>query len=214
MYSYPCTGSGPAGSTASFGCKLWQPGLYPGRGGRGGRLKSLYAWYTRAREKLRTIAADHRQRVSLLVVAGIAGMLLVGVSEWLPAAEEKPRTDTRTTQQGVSDSYADALETRLENLISATEGAGRALVMVTLEAGQTTQYAADEEQSADSRRREPVRVGDTGLVEEIRYPRVLGVAVVCEGGDDPGVQCAVTELVDALTDVGAHHITVTKMHAN
>ena len=147
-------------------------------------------------------------------MAGIAGMLLVGVSEWLPAAEEKPRTDTRTTQQGVSDSYADALETRLENLISATEGAGRALVMVTLEAGQTTQYAADEEQSADSRRREPVRVGDTGLVEEIRYPRVLGVAVVCEGGDDPGVQCAVTELVDALTDVGAHHITVTKMHAN
>lgn len=95
-------------------------------------MKSLYAWYTRAREKLRTIAADHRQRVSLLVVAGIAGMLLVGVSEWLPAAEEKPRTDTRTTQQGVSDSYADALETRLENLISATEGAGRALVMVTL----------------------------------------------------------------------------------
>lgn len=177
-------------------------------------MKSLYAWYTRAREKLRTIAADHRQRVGLLVVAGIAGMLLVGVSEWLPAAEEKPRIDTRTTQQGVSVSYADALETRLENLISATEGAGRALVMVTLEAGQTTQYAADEEQSADSRRREPVRVGDTGLVEEIRYPRVLGVAVVCEGGDDPGVQCAVTELVDALTDVGAHHITVTKMHAN
>ena len=41
--------------------------------------------------------------------------------------------------------------------------------------------------------------------------RVLGVAVVCEGGGSAAVQSRVTALVQALTGIGTNHITVAKM---
>ena len=50
-----------------------------------------------------------------------------------------------------------------------------------------------------------------GLVETVQTPQVLGVAVVCEGGGNAAVQNRVTALVEALTGVGANHITVAKM---
>ena len=53
--------------------------------------------------------------------------------------------------------------------------------------------------------------GADGLVETVQTPRVLGVAVVCEGGGTAAVQNRVTALVEALTGVGANHITVAKM---
>ena len=53
-----------------------------------------------------------------------------------------------------------------------------------------------------------------GLIETVYAPEVLGVAVVCTGGDDPTVQADITALVQALTDVGTHHITVAKMAAD
>ena len=46
-----------------------------------------------------------------------------------------------------------------------------------------------------------------------RAMEVRGVAVLCEGGDQPGVQRRVTELVSALTGVGANHITVNKLQS-
>lgn len=51
----------------------------------------------------------------------------------------------------------------------------------------------------------------TALWRPSRRPRVLGVAVVCEGGGSAAVQSRVTALVQALTGIGTNHITVAKM---
>ena len=148
-----------------------------------------------------------------LLAAGLAGMLLICISEWMPASPAAaPAPETSAGSEESSD-YAASLEQRLTELIGQMEGAGRTRVMVTLASGGTTQYATDTEDTADSSRRQHVLLGDGGLVEQVQTPEVLGVAVVCEGGDDPGLQLAVTELVQALTDAGASHITVTKMIA-
>ena len=53
--------------------------------------------------------------------------------------------------------------------------------------------------------------GAQGLVETVKTPQILGVAVVCEGGGNVIVQERIIDIVQALTDVGASHITVTKM---
>jgi len=37
---------------------------------------------------------------------------------------------------------------------------------------------------------------------------VQGVAVLCQGGEDPAVQTRITALVQVLTGVGANHVTV------
>ena len=121
-------------------------------------------------------------------------------------------------QTAVSGNYEQQLEERLTGLISAMDGAGRAKVMVTLEAEEETVHAQDPERSRDSggeasRSTHVLAGGAAALVEAVLQPEVRGVAVLCEGGDQPGVQRRVTELVSALTGVGANHITVNKLQS-
>ena len=98
---------------------------------------------------------------------------------------------------------------RLQTLISNLAGAGETRVMVTLQCGEESIYAADTETSADgTAASKHVITGGTGLVETIQTPQVQGVAVLCQGGEDPAVQTRITALVQALTGVGANHVTV------
>lgn len=107
--------------------------------------------------------------------------------------------------------YAAELETRLTALISRVEGAGKTAVMVTLESGSESIYATDTDSDGSSTHVLLGSGGADGLVETVETPRVLGVAVVCEGGGSAAVQSRVTALVQALTGIGTNHITVAKM---
>ena len=99
--------------------------------------------------------------------------------------------------------------------VVAGAGSGKTSVLVTAAGREETVYAADETQEADgSRQLQHVLLGGggaQGLVETVRTPQILGVAVVCEGGGSVIVQKRIIDIVQALTDVGASHITVTKM---
>ena len=157
--------------------------------------------------RLRAALADEKQRVNLLVCMGLAGLLLLAVSSWLPADSN---TQSATPADSTAD-YAAELETRLTALISRVEGAGKTAVMVTLESGSESIYATDTDSDGSSTH---VLLGSgeaDGLVETVETPRVLGVAVVCEGGGSAAVQSRVTALVQALTGIGTNHITVAKM---
>lgn len=164
--------------------------------------------------RLRSLWADEKRRVQLLAAAGLLGMALLALSEWLPAA---PAAQTvQPTVESTAEPYAARLEQQLTELLSAVEGAGRVQVMVTLASEAETIYAEDTDARADgSAARQHVLVNGSaaGLVETVRTPQVLGVAVVCTGGSDPAVQGRITALVQALTDVGANHITVAQMAA-
>lgn len=168
-----------------------------------------------AREHLAPLAArlcaalaDEKQRVNLLVCMGLAGLLLLAVSSWLPADSSTQSAAPAAMTDSTAD-YAAELETRLTALISRVEGAGKTAVMVTLESGSESIYATDSDGSSTH-----VLLGSggaDGLVETVETPRVLGVAVVCEGGGSAAVQSRVTALVQALTGIGTNHITVAKM---
>ena len=115
----------------------------------------------------------------------------------------------------------DQLETRLAALIRAMDGAGETVVMVTLDCGEETTYAADtrtEKTSEDTRssaasQRTHLLAGAQPVVQSVQAPQVRGVAVLCQGGGNAGTQRRITELVSALTGVGASHITVNKMQS-
>lgn len=99
--------------------------------------------------------------------------------------------------------YEAHLEARLQTLISNLAGAGETRVMVTLQCGEESIYAADTETSADgTAASKHVITGGTGLVETIQTPQVQGVAVLCQGGEDPCRPDAHTALVQALTGWG------------
>ena len=152
--------------------------------------------------RLRTALADEKQRVNLLVLMGLAGLVLLAFSAWLPA-DDAAQPAPAAAQETAAD-YAAQLESRLTALIRCVDGAGNTAVMVTLESGSESVYATDTDRDGGSTHAD-------GLVETVQTPRVLGVAVVCEGGGTAAVQNRVTALVEALTGVGANHITVAKM---
>ena len=165
---------------------------------------------------LKALWADEKRRANLLLVLGVAGMLLLALSEWLPARTTDPPAEAgETAQAEPAPDYAAELEGRLRALLEQVEGAGRVEVMVTLLSGAETVYATDTDTAADgSGRQQHVLVSGAqgpALVERVAVPAVQGVAVVCEGGGSAAVQSRVTAIVEALTGVGTSHITVTPM---
>lgn len=162
------------------------------------------------KERLRGLWSDEKKRINLVVLIGLAGLLLLVCSEWMPTKQEETPAQPVNVQD--EQAYALEMETRLEALLAQMEKVGRVKVMVTLENGEENVYATDSEKAADgTTQTNHVLLGKEGLLETIQTPQVLGVAVVCDGGDDAGVQNRISTLVAALTGVGVHHITVTKM---
>ena len=97
---------------------------------------------------------DDKKRINLLLVSGLAGMLLLCMSEWLPAGQSTQNAAQSSQQSQTAAEYEQQLETRLAALIRAMDGAGETVVMVTLDCGEETTYAADtrtEKTSEDTR---------------------------------------------------------------
>lgn len=176
-------------------------------------MKNLARLYQECLPKIRLVLQDEKKRVNLLLGIGLAGLMLLAFSEWIPEQNTSAIPEKQTTAEEPSD-YALQLQNRLQALIAQVEGVGAVDVMVTLSSGEENVYATDRQTQADgSLSINHVLQGNGGLVETVQTPCVLGVAVVCEGGGEAAVQNRVISLVEALTGVGANHITVAQMAA-
>lgn len=163
-------------------------------------------------QKLR---ADKKRAAVLLLC--VLSLVLLLLSEWTGARVKKDDTATKTQPQA----YASQTEERLTQMIRSIEGAGRTQVLVVLRTGEETVWARndsmDSEAQASRLQSEQtyvlVRSGsdETGLQLKTVAPTVQGVAVVCEGADDPRVQQRITQTVTAALGIGASHVSVVKM---
>lgn len=165
-------------------------------------------------QKARAVLADEKKKTNLLVCVGLAGLLLLALPEWMPKestpSDEKPEIQTADEPER----YASQLQEQLQTLISQVDGAGNAKVMITFSSTEESVYATDSQISQDGATSiSHVLLEDGGLVETVRMPQIQGVAVICEGGESAAVQNQIVELLEALTGVGASHITVAKMAA-
>ncbi len=152
--------------------------------------------------------------VRCIVIVGVIGILLIFLSEILPAGEKTAETATVDT-----DAYIRTLEERLTETVSRIDGVGACRVMVTLENGVKYVYASEEKTGsdyktegdtlsrADDNEQSVILVqtdqGYEGLLVTELQPTVKGVVVVCEGGGDAVVQervraalCAVLNVTD------------------
>mgnify|MGYP000653492698 CR=1 FL=1 len=123
---------------------------------------------------------DDKKRINLLLVSGLAGMLLLCMSEWLPAGQSTQNAAQSSQQSQTATEYEQQLETRLAALIRAMDGAGETVVMVTLDCGEETTYAADtrtEKTSEDTRssaasQRTHLLAGAQPVVQSVQAPQV------------------------------------------
>lgn len=127
--------------------------------------------------------------LALLGVLGLALLILGGGTE-----KEKEASALGT------EDYRAALTGEVRALCGEVQGVGEVSVLLTLEAGESHVYAEGD--------RGYITAGGEGLLIESRPPRVAGVAVVCDGGGDPAVREALTEMLSAALGIGVHRVKV------
>lgn len=116
---------------------------------------------------------------------------------------------------------AEALQREMEEVLSKISGVGEVRLLLTVESDGERQLAQDSvisyRGSSDApedytRSSETVKAdsGEGIVVTKRRYATYRGALVVCQGGDRPEVQLAVTQAVTALTGLSADRVTVAK----
>lgn len=162
------------------------------------------------------------KKLAVLLVIGVIGIMLLAISEIeaKPENDESGKADIKTVTQ---ETYEKELEKRLEKIVASVDGAGRAQVMITLKSSEENKYAVNsssENQISDGKSNSKSSndyvvidssSGDSCVVLRTESPKIQGVIVVCDGGDNSKVKNDVTNAVSALLGINVNHISVLKM---
>ena len=159
------------------------------------------------RKPARIIKRLEQWKIPILLAAVGIGILLLptgGRGASPPPAATEPAEDTT--------------EARMEQILSAVEGAGTVRVMLTrMDSGQT-EYQTDVQTIRNANGTEEktatvIRGGSQGdgLVRRVLSPEYLGAAVVSQGADRPEVCLKLRRAVSALTGLPSNRITVLSM---
>jgi len=169
-------------------------------------------------------------KTKIIVALGILGMALILLSQFIysgnPAQNETESSELTAAQ------YAQALEERLEYMISQMEGAGETRVMITLEDAGEIVYAREEKRNVDTQREaSPESLGRSYQKEstEQRYividgkegrqalvktrlePRVQGVVVMCSGAGNVKVEKDIIHVVTTALNIPTTRVCVVKI---
>lgn len=164
------------------------------------------------------------KRVRMLALLGLLGILLLFLSEFIPNMQsDKKETDLNPQAVADANDFCVQTEKKLSELIAQVEGAGRVQVMLTIESSDEKIYATDEKTDSKndgdteqkSYNSQYVLVdgasGDTGILLKTNSPKVKGVIIVCDGGENPTVANQITNAVSAALGIGANRVSVLKM---
>ncbi len=164
-----------------------------------------------------------KNKTKILFVIGIAGMLLILLSELIPdkgAVAELNESQSVTTQDDETELYKQQIQNELTELLSKIQGVGDCKVMITVEG--TTEYVyaenvsryndTDSERISDKYENNIVFTEKDGekqaLVRKIIKPQINGVVVVCEGGGNVQVNERVIKAVSTALNLSSSKICV------
>lgn len=162
-------------------------------------------------------SGESRYRRWILPILGaIIGVLLLifGSRSEKNDKKEKEASALLIAEDTLSaEAFAEATEEKIVAICSGVSGVGDVRAVVTLEGGYRAVYASDVQGSDSSYRNETVLTGSGSSEKAILVgydaPRIMGVGIVCAGGDDPAIKQRITLLVSAAFDVSANKIYVT-----
>lgn len=147
------------------------------------------------------------------IVIIICGILLMAIIA-LPGLGKKDNTENsinETDAFNIQNEYISQTEEKLCDMISSIKGAGSTKVMLTLESSEENVYAAD----INSDKSEYVVIktdsDEGGMLLKIIQPKIRGVAVVCEGGDNSVVKMNIINTVCSSLGVSSTKISIAKM---
>lgn len=162
------------------------------------------------REKLTEFIVKLKKdkKTALIIFTAILGMLLILFSG-TPAEKTKKASESKTEEMI-------EWEEKLQKLLSSVEGAGRVRVMITYETSDEEVFAYNKDESFRENEEKfssdyilvENNGSETGLKLKTVYPEVKGVAVVCDGADDPVTKEQIISVISALFDISTKNISV------
>ncbi len=143
----------------------------------------------------------------LVYVILIIGVILLSLPSFLPQKEAEPSRETVVNER---------LEERLSDIISEISGVGKVKVMITYKSTSEKRVAKDKNTRNFANEiyeeEKNVLLGSGSeqkpFITREEMPKILGVAVVAEGGGRDDVKAEISRAVRALTGVSANNIAV------
>lgn len=159
------------------------------------------------------------KKLLAVILIGIVGVVLLVFSGGNDDATENVQTDVVQTTSAftAAGEIEDLLEKKIENIASQVKGAGNVSAVVSVASTGEYIYAenkkSDHDTDSSSQDSEIViyesqNGADTGLIISIKNPEIIGVAVVCEGGESAVVRAEITNLVTSLFGIGSDRVYV------
>lgn len=166
------------------------------------------------KEKLLSIIkADKKTKI--LIVLGFVGILLIVLSEFISF----PSGQSKKTESFDVATYVDMLEDETTSLIGSISGVGKCKVMITVRDTRESIYAKNSEVSSNdssySKNYEYVFYdganGDEPVLIKQNLPQVQGVAIVCEGADNPVIQSQIISAISSLYNISSSKISISRL---
>lgn len=128
--------------------------------------------------------------VKIILAAGAALMLLIAFGGFFGGSGKTEETGYSRTELA---EYEARLEKRLSDILSEIKGIGKTEVMITLDGAEQTEYGKSKD-----------------MLISVTAPRVRGVIVVCDGGDNIAVREKVINAVSGVFGISTTRISVIK----
>ena len=163
----------------------------------------------------------NNKKLSLIVIAGFLVIALIFISEL--DLKENEQEKIEITDEMSTAEYCIYLEDKVTEIIESIDGAGKTKVMITL--SETTEYIyatndrdtrkCDDTNNDSTNENDYVIIekdnNDTGLLIKTIEPKVRGIAVVCEGGNNSTVQSQIYSAVSAVLNISTSRISISKL---
>lgn len=165
-------------------------------------------------------ALNADKKTALIFIVGFLIIFLIFISE---ASNDNTDKETKPNNEISLDTYCNEMEDKVQSIVSSIDGAGKTKVMITIDETKEYIYAKNESsqnKSSDNSHNKDVENDyviieqnndDSGLLVKTIEPKIKGVAIVCEGGDDPSVQQEIYSTVSALFNISTTRISITKL---
>ena len=170
-------------------------------------------------------------KVRIIFIVGIIGIVLIFLSSFLKLG--KSDGQSAAGQEFDSAQYTADLEKKIHAMVSGIDGVGEAKVIITLESSTEYVYVNEKKETADSTKdyadgetkkeqernnyeQNVILIDQTGgkreaLLKTTLEPKVKGVVVVCQGGENVEVEKRVTDAVTTALAISSSKVCVVQL---
>lgn len=172
---------------------------------------------SKAAEYLKGFINLDDKKTKIIVAIGLIGLALIFASSIFDGKKEnKASGDYNCVDY---EEYAENLEHKLTDIVNSIEGAGECKVMITLENSAENVYATDVETKTDSNSSNQKDKyvfydssnGESPVLIKEYLPKVQGVTVLCNGGDNIAVKEKIIQCVTSLFNIPTNRVSVSKI---